>query len=111
MRWPVDEMGRNSVRPSTMPRMNASIKFDKKLPDGAPEGGRVVRAIVPCTFQRHPPLSPAPRLEKALRVDYRNHLVALGDEAEQRCGERRRMRQRIEPMPEHPAHRQVGIVM
>src|SRR5678815_3921290 len=88
IRWPVEEIGRNSVRPSTMPRTNASMRLDKELPDGLRECRHVVGAIVPRTAQLDPPLRSVPGVEKALRMDYRDDLVALGDEAEQRRADR-----------------------
>src|SRR6185295_2171397 len=96
MRWPVEETGRNSVRPSTMPRMNASMRLDKELPDGRPECGRVVGAIVPCALERHPPLRAPPGVEKAPRMDYGDDLIASGDQAKQRRGNRGRARERVE---------------
>src|SRR5262245_4973232 len=100
MRWPVDEMGRNSVRPSTMPRMNASMRLDKKLPDRRPEFRRFVGAIVPRATQLHPPLRTLPGVVKALRMDYGHDLIVLGDEAEQRRSDGRSSPDRVERMPE-----------
>src|SRR4051812_30876582 len=90
MRWPVEEIGRNSVRPSTMPRTNASMRLAKELPDGLPECRHVVGAIVPRAAKLHPPLRTLPCVEQASRVGHRDDFVALGDEAEQRRGDRRR---------------------
>src|SRR6185503_8716704 len=111
MRWPVEEMGRNSVRPSTMPRMNASTRLDKELPDGLPECGLVVGAIVPRAVELDPPLRSLPGFEKALRMDYGDDFVAPGDQAKERRGDARRLPERVERMPQHPAHRQVRVVM
>jgi hypothetical protein len=58
------------------------MRLDKKLPDGLPECRHVVGAIVPRAAQLDPPLRSLPRVEKASRMDYRDDLVALGDEAE-----------------------------
>src|SRR3954451_22944930 len=89
MRCPVEEIGRNSVRPSTMPRMNASMRSDKELPDGLPECRHVVGAIVPRPVQLDPSLRSLPCVEQAPRMDCRDDFVALGDEAEERRGDRR----------------------
>src|SRR5262249_6075394 len=111
MRWPVEEMGRNSVRPSTMPRTNASMRLDKELPYRLPECRHVVGAIVPGAGELDPPFRSLPGLEKPLRMDYGNDLVVLGDDAEKRRGDGRRVRERVEGMLQHPAHRQVrGVV-
>src|SRR5437870_8654197 len=96
IRWPVLETGRNSVRPSTRPRISASMRLDKKLPDGPPERRRVVGAIVPRVGQLHPPLGPFPGLEKPLRVDYGNDLIVRRYEAQQRRGDLRRALHRVE---------------
>src|SRR5207249_1198014 len=111
MRWPVVETGRNSVRPSTMPRMSASMRLDKKLPDGPPEGRRVVRAIVPRAGQLHPPLRPFPGVVKALRVDYGNDFVVRRDQAQQRRGDLRRALDRVERVLEHQAHRKERVMV
>src|SRR5574340_1255688 len=96
MRWPVLEIGRNSVRPSTMPRMNASIRLvillSEKAADRRPEFGGAVGAIVPGASQLHPSFRPTPGVKKAPRMDYGNDFVALGDQTEQRHGNARRKR-------------------
>src|SRR5688572_32920009 len=108
-------MGRNSVRPSTMPRISASsrslIVLFQEAANRAPELRRVVGAIVPRARQLHPPFRPLPGVVKALRMDYGNDLVALGDQAQQRGGYARRVLRRLEAVLEQPAHRQIRIVV
>src|SRR4051812_17260346 len=90
IRCPVEEIGRNSVRPSTMPRTNASMRLAKELPDGLPECRHVVGAIVPRTAQLHPPLRSLPGIEQASGAGHGDDFVALGDDAEQWRGDRTR---------------------
>src|ERR1043165_7247499 len=90
MRWPVEEMGRNSVRTSTIPRTDALMRvmrLDKELPYRLPECRHVVGAIVPRAGELDPPFRSLPGLEKPLRMDCGNDLVALGAEAEERGGD------------------------
>src|SRR2546423_8492622 len=115
MRWPVDEIGRNSVRPSTMPRMSASSRLCnvvfQEISYALPELGSIVGAIVPRAAQLYPPFGAFPGVEKTLRMDHGDDLVALGAEAKQRRFDPRRALDGVEGVPQHPADRQIRVMV
>src|SRR5688572_6807839 len=119
IRWPVLEIGRNSVSPSTMPRTTALSRRARsifsslleKARDGLPEGGDAVRTIVVRALQLDPLLRAAPGVVERPRALDRDHFVARGGNAEQRHRELPRPLSRIERVAQHEPHRQIRIVM
>src|SRR5258706_443554 len=111
IRWPVLEIGRNSVRPSTTPRTRALRRsLIQKGVDARPEFGMSVDVVVVSAFECDPAFRARPGVEKNLGMLGRNDAIAHADDAEQRRGDLRRTRERIEAMLEKPADGQVRIV-
>ena len=82
IRWPVLEIGRNSVMPSTRPRISACSElvhgwvFTRKSATFRQNSGWLSVVLWPASSSTQPALGPAPGLVQAARVHGRNHLVA-----------------------------------
>src|SRR5919197_3573997 len=114
MRCPVLEIGRNSVIPSTTPRINAlmtsvPMRIEERL-DAVPVRLLSVGVVMARALERDPALRTRPRIEEAFCVLGRNHFVARCNQAKERRADSRRKASRIEPMPEHPADRQIRVI-
>src|SRR5262245_3567796 len=113
IRCPVLEIGRNSVIPSTTPRMSAytsAVSAIQKLAYRRPESLRAVGRVVAGTAQQDAALRRGPRCEQLFGMLRPNHVVALGDEAEQRLLHLWREPDRVEAMLEHPIDGKVPVV-
>src|SRR3954471_10924242 len=118
MRWPVLEIGRNSVSPSTMPRMTALIRMarsifsllSKKLGYCRPESWHAVRTIVACPGQQQPAFRPGPGFIQPPGVLRRNDFVLLGRDAKKRRSDLRRELDRVEAVFEHQVDRHVPVI-
>src|SRR6185503_2970793 len=113
IRCPVLAIGRNSVSPSTMPRISAcssGASATQKLLYCRPETRRAVGCIVAGATEQDPALRSAPGGEQPLGMLGRDHVVALGNEAQERRFHLRSDADRIEPMLQHPVDRQVPVV-
>src|SRR5260221_9804222 len=82
----------------------------EELADRRPEHRVRVSRVVAGLLQNDLSLRPAPGFEQALAVHGWNHLVALGDQAQEWLLQRRRQRDRIEAVLEQQIYRQIPIV-
>src|SRR2546422_2238834 len=105
IRCPVLEIGRNSVSPSTTPRISASrisICFPR------------MRVRCRCYCARRPAVRPTasvpPGRIQPARMLGGNDLVLRRDKAEQRHGDLRRPADRVEAMLQHPIYREVRVM-
>src|SRR3954471_11076673 len=112
MRWPVLEIGRNSVRPSTTPRIRATRRsLIQKGVDASPVKRVSVDGVVAGFFQRDPALRSRPCGVEKLRMLGRDDAIAHRHQAEERDAERRRTRDGIEAVLEHPRDRQERVMV
>src|SRR5678815_427378 len=111
IRWPVLEIGRNSVRPSTTPRISALRRsLIQECVDAPPEVGMCVDVVVVGAFEGDPALRARPGVVEKLGMFRRDDAIAHCDHAQQRRRNLRRAGKRIEAMLEEPADGQVRIV-
>src|SRR4029079_907812 len=115
IRCPVLEIGRDSVRASTVPSMPALRRMarsifsllSEKRGYGLPERRHAIRTIVAGFGQQDPFLGPGPGVEEPPGVLGRDDLVVPGGDAKKRRRHPRRKLDRREPVAQEKIHRQV----